>query len=250
VHLRDHDIEALAGGAMPGASGEAARRHVLECAACARQLERWREDEEHTARLLTLIDHPAPPVSVDALIARARQHRARWRVPIAAGIAAALIAGAAAAAVPGSPVRRYVERVLTAVRPGAPRRTPIDRRAPEPGAVSGIAFVPARSVDVTFREVQSAGSIRITVGDSPTLRVTHAGGTAGYELTDDGVVIDNAHSGASYQVSVPQSAPLVRVRAGDHVVFTKQGARITAAVAPDRGGAYVIAFAQLGRRSS
>jgi hypothetical protein len=250
VHLRDHDIEALAGGELPPASEEAARRHVLECADCSRQLARWHEDEEHTRRLLERIDHPAPPVSVDALIARARQRRPRWRVPIAAGIAAALIAGAAAAAVPGSPVRRYVERVLTAMHPGAPRGTAGEVRVPERNVASGIAFVPTQSVEVTFREVQGVGAIRITLGDSPTLRVTHAEGTAGYALTDSGIVVDNAHSSASYQITIPRGAALVRVRAGNRVVFAKEGSRIRAAVTPDSSGAYVIAFARLGGRAS
>jgi hypothetical protein len=97
--------------------------------------------------------------------------------------------------------------------------------------------------------VQSAGAIRITLGDSRTLRVMHTGGAAGYALTDSGVAVDNAHSSASYQITVPRGTPLVRVRAGDRVVFAKEGARITAAVPPDSSGAYAIAFARLGTRS-
>jgi hypothetical protein len=142
-----------------------------------------------------------------------------------------------------------VERLLTTARPAAPQGATIEQRTPERGAASGIAFVPTQSVDVVFREVQRAGTIRITLGDSPALRVMHTEGVAGYTLTGSGVAVDNAHSGADYQIIIPRSAPLVRIRAGDREVFTKRGAHIAAAVAPDRGGVYEIAFAQLGGRS-
>ncbi|MDQ6635158.1 MAG: zf-HC2 domain-containing protein [Gemmatimonadota bacterium] len=252
MHPSDETLQALAHGELPLARQSEVRRHLAECPACERLLVDWKETEAYAARLLRTLDHPAPTVSVDALIARAAPRvRTRRHAAVAAGIAALVVAGVAAAAVPGSPVRQYVERVMgtpsIARSPHAPmtRRTPI--RAAQPEA-SGIAFVPANSVEVTFRDSQLAGVLRITVADSIAVRIAQRGGSAGYALTDAGVSVENTGSIASYDLVLPRTLPHATVRVGQRIVFTTTHEHITTAAARDSSGSYVIRFTDVDKR--
>ena len=79
------------------------------------------------------------------------------------------------------------------------------------------------------------------------VRVAHRGGSPSYTLTADGVLIANEGSHASYSVTVPRAAPVVRIRVGGEVVFSREGGRVAAVAAPDQAGRYLIQFATLGR---
>ncbi len=251
MHLQSDELAALADGESTNARAEEATRHLAECSECAGRVERFERTHLYVAQLLQALDHGVPDVSADAVIARARRRPTRRRGALAAGIAALLIAGGAAATVPGSPMRRYVERVLAGDRSLVPQRPSVAARGGDRtvNGASGVAFVPVAGVDVVFRDAQSAGAILITLSDAAALRITHEGGSAGYALTGDGVFVENAASSASYHITLPRNVPRARVRVGDQVVFAKDGARIATAAVRDRSGAYVITFSQLSRRN-
>ena len=81
------------------------------------------EDRE-LDELLSRLDHPVPPVSVETVIRRARDagvERLRW----AAGIALALgLAASAAYAAPGSPVPGWIAQAARALGLAAPAADP------------------------------------------------------------------------------------------------------------------------------
>jgi hypothetical protein len=239
---------------LPGSVVAATLHHLAECSECGQRLRRLRASNEDMAQLLREIDHPMPPVSLAAVLARAAQRRrTRRRGALAAGLATLVIAGAAAAAVPGSPVRRYVERVLIGQAGPQARRASTARPSTallgvRQTAPSGIAFVPVGDVEVRFREVQRAGTIRIRLTDATAVRITHVGGSAGYVLTAGGVSVENAGSGASYDITLPRTGAPAVVRVSDRVVFSKSDSAISTPALPDRGGSYVIAFPQLTSR--
>lgn len=249
MHPTDRELLALEDGELPTARQLALARHLAGCPACARRLHEWRESEVSAAALMRAVDHRPPEVAADLVIARAtRDVVTRWRPAIAAGFAVLILGAAAvAAALPGSTLRRYVQRVLAA--PAATSRVPSTGVAaavrPRQDGLSGIAFVPTSGVDIVFREMQTMGEIRITLGDASAVRVAHAGGHAAYSLDDAGVVVENARSSASYAIVLPRTGKRARILIGDHTVFAKKDDHIVTAAARDSSGSYVLVFTQL-----
>lgn len=238
MHLTEADLERLTDGEITSVGGELAHRHLTACAECAEALALRRARHREVAELLRTIDDAPPIVSLDQLIVQARRGRGpRWGA-IAAAIAAVGVAMvAAAAAVPNSPLRAYLAHL------GIPHRAaPTVDQSPE-SRVASVGFAPARVVNVIFESPQQSGEIGVTLGDSPLVRVAHRSGSASYTLTPDGVLIGNAGSGASYEVTLPRSAPVVRIRVDNRVVFARDGDDIVTAASPDSQGRYVIPFA-------
>lgn len=244
MHLSDRELELVCDGETLGDGEDFAHRHLASCAACARALDdlRW-EDASH-AHELTLLDHAVPRVSVEALMARARTRPRRRTGLLAASVGFLVIAGTAAAALPGSPVRAYVERFLASDR--APSMTPPTRVAGPPSqpgapqAPAGVAFVPGRGVDISFDAPQDAGTLRLSTMPGSSVRITHRGGAAAYRLTADGVSVGNTGSSADFELVVPVSVSRVRVRVGTRTVFDKEGATIRTTASRDSAGVYVI----------
>jgi hypothetical protein len=252
MHLTDDELLALIDGELTPRGKGRAVQHLDECLSCAQRLEGWRESEAHAAELLRATDHPAPDVSADQVMALAsRPPSRRWRAELAAGLALLILTAAATAAVPGSLLRRYAERLLARTSFSDTRVTPMghhESSSPHHSAASGIAWVPVGDVEILFRDTQSAGVMRITLGDSGAVRVAHQGGSAGYSLTNTGIVVENAGSSASYAIVLPRGEARVVIRVGDRAVFKKRDSQITADGVRESRGTYVVAFTKLGRR--
>jgi hypothetical protein len=239
MHLTETELEQLADGEIMGLREEPAHRHLTGCAECAEGVARRKVWHREAQDLLRSIDSTPPVVSPDLLIAQASRVRGpRWGA-IAAGIAAVGVAiVAAAAAVPNSPLRTYLARLG-----GKHSAAPAVHQSPESN-VASVGFVPARAVNVTFKSEQRSGQIGVTLSDSPLVRVAHRSGSASYTLTLDGVQIANVGSSASYEVTLPRAATVVRIRVSGRVVFARDGDTIEAAASPDPQGRYVIPFAR------
>jgi hypothetical protein len=251
MHLTDEELLALDDGELALRRKERALQHLAECTACAQRLKSWRESEVQVGEILHTADHPMPSVSVDQVIARATApSTAPWRPALAAGFALLILGGAAAAAVPGSFVRRFAEHMFTSA-PFSTTRPASRRNAPsgaQQTAASGIAFVPSRDVEILFRDAQSTGEVRITLRDSDMVRVAHSGGSAAYTLTDAGVMVENVGSSASYAIVLPRGETRAVIRVGNRAVFTKRNAHVSTTAAQDSSGVYVLDFTHLSRR--
>jgi hypothetical protein len=252
VHLTDHDLEALMDGEMPEGAERSARVHLEECAGCSARYRRLAEDERATADLLRTLDHPTPKLEAGALIARARQQPLRASSPsrrslLAAGLGALVIAAVASAAVPTSPLRRYLDRALDRWREpeaAAPARLIVHQpQPPTPAQGSGVSFIPRREVEVVFRSDQEQGAIRITLTDGTMLRMRTLGEAVGYVISRDTLRVDNRKPASSYDVEVPRALPRVRIRVGERLVFEKDGAAVSSQATADSEGVYVIPFA-------
>ena len=230
MHLTDAQLDALADGELRPAP-EAPLWHVAQCAACTEALARRKLQHRHAGALLETLDSTPPVVSSDDLIAQAmRGTGPRWRA-IAAGIAAVSIGIGAAVALHGSRV---------GLHPHARSVAPVVHPLPAPRLIN-VGRTSSSPVTVTFASLQLSGEIDIILGDAPVVRVATRCGDASYPLTADGVVIDNAGSRASYEVTVPRVGSAVRIRVGNHVVFTRDGDGVhVAAGRPDGAGRYVI----------
>lgn len=193
--------------------------------------------DEELAALLRLLDHRPPAVDVETVIAAARR-RPRIRVgPIAAGIV--FCAAVAAAAIPGSPVRVALERVLTT----AGRHTvPSPPLPPDttPGAGTGIALMPGSDLDIRFRGWQKRGQLRVSFADAPQLSLVPHGGDAAFAVRRGQVVVDNRESSASFTLEVPRSVQRLRVYVDTTVVLRKTAGAVSSLALPDGAGAYTI----------
>lgn len=239
MHPAEWELQAFADDDALLANRRDVLDHVSACPVCARRVDATRRLNDAHARMLALLDGPVPPVTVDAVIARAGGGRRRHlRRAVAAGIGVLFVAAVAAAAVPGSPLRAVIRQLTmpdaaprASRHPGAP--------APRPSE-AGVAFVPSAHVEVDFSYVQDEGSARVVIVPTAAVEVRHWGGVAAYALTARGVVVDNPGSRASYEVLIPAAAGRVRVRIAGREVLTKNGATVSANVRPEGGSAYVI----------
>ena len=206
MHLDDRTIEELGIG---GEREMVARRHMDECAFCQARAVQLND----IRRSLTLIDHPAPTIDVTTLVARARQRRA----PVLIAGAGALLAAALAAALPSSPVRRAIARVLD-----RHQSAPTVPRATVARGGSSIAIQLQDSIArVMFRSRQTAGTVSIAEAGGHALRITQIDGeSVGYDVLPSGVKIDNAGSVASYEVRVPAGVRVLILVGTDTVFVT------------------------------
>ena len=117
MHPSDATLLALIHGELDDRAVErhadCTSRRALECAGRSAALARA---EAETEALLSLLDHPVPsrPMPVP------RHARPRWARPAIAASLALLLAGAAAAAVPGTALHRWIAARLGA----APEQRP------------------------------------------------------------------------------------------------------------------------------
>jgi hypothetical protein len=236
-HLDDTAIELLLSGEQDKSEARDRLAHLAECDACNRRLAAAREQDQELGSLLSLLDHHLPPLGPEDVMQRARR---RWRHPYiaAAGIALLVVAGAASA-LPGSPLRTWLEGFL-----GASPET--SARPPDEQLISGgVSVLPTGEFELVFEAVQEAGVVSVSLTDEPELAVRSIGGEPGYSVAPDQVRVDNAGSVADYEVLLPRSAGHVRIRVGDSVVLTKQDDSIVTTAARDAAGRYVLEFAAL-----
>ena len=194
--------------------------------------------------LLQQLDHRPPVVDVRSVVVAARRNR--WHVsrPIAAGIALCLVAAAASAAIPSSPVHRALVRVLAAVRSAPTSQPRVDRDTARLNAGTGIAIVAGAEIDVHFRAWQKQGQLAITFGDGPQLSLVPRGGDAAFSVSRGTIAVDNRHSVASFALEVPRTVQRIRVRIDTATVFRKSGGTITARAQADSAGGYTLDLAE------
>jgi hypothetical protein len=194
--------------------------------------------DDELAGLLRRIDHQPPAIDVETVIAAARRRRAIRVGPIAAGIV--LCAAAAAAAMPGSPVRSAIARVFATRGSHA---TPTPQSAPDTtraGAGTGIAFVPGADLDIRFRGWQNRGQLRVSFADLAQLSLVPRGGDAAFAVGRGQVAVDNRGSSASFSLEVPRTVQRLRVYVDTTVVLRKNAGGVGSLALPDSAGAYTI----------
>jgi len=212
VHLSDATLLALIHGEL---DDRAARAHLAGCAECATRSAALARADAETGALLSLLDHPMPsrPMPVP------RHAGPRWARPAIAASLALLLAGAAAAAVPGTAVHRWIVSQFGAAPEIAPALVPT---APAPAPVSaqagGVELPGSEALTVTFAVAEPAGRLTVSVG-SQAGAVLHAyGGDVAYQVRKGRIAVDNRQPAGRYTLEVPADlARLTVVVAGRHV---------------------------------
>jgi len=192
-------------------------------------------DDGRIEELLRVLDHPVPAVTAEAIVRRAtpRRRPMRW----AAAVLLTLGAAGAAFALPSSPLRRWVAGVVerwSGERAPGPRRT-----AQEGDRGAGIAVVPGDALLVLF-DGSAAGAVRVVLADRADVLVRAGTNRASFTSGDARLLIDTRGVPDTFTVEIPRAALRVEIRAGRSRLFLKDGERVTATVAPDSAGVYVL----------
>jgi len=240
MHLDAELIQRTLHDELDPARKAALSTHLAECAACRQALEEAEREEAWVLERLLQADDP-PPLMVTArgVIGRARREAVAWRRK-AAGVALALAAsGAVAYAVPGSPVRAWVDRVIGRVS-GVSGPGPIEpETAPSPQP-AGIAVSPGGRFTIRFAARQSAGIAAVSLVDGPNVVARVLKGAATFSTQASSLVIGNRGSTADYEIEIPNSAPWVQVLVGDRRLLLKEGDHIVSEASTDAPGRYLL----------
>lgn len=251
MHWSDPDLQGFLDGELSEAEAHAVATHLAACRECAEGLRRLEGEHLAARELLSQLDHPAPVLAPERLMLNSARRSDARRMLLAAGMAALVLGGVAVAAVPDSPLHRYVSRLLSGggakevQQPSEPRKAeqqpPVQSTERRP---SGIAFVPGDELVITFKEPQAQGRIRVELHEDPMVRIHAVDGMVSYALAEATASIDNRGSTASYDLSIPRGLREARIRVAKHTVFVKEGPRIIVPTAPDEDETYVISLNQ------
>jgi len=235
-HLGEGTLQALLDGALPPDERPAAEAHLAACGECAAAARELRGLNERASALLATGDVPAPVAQAQMSLRTRRATRDRWTGARQALLRAAILvlglAGVAAAAVPGSPVREWIQQNVLPQR--KPVRQPTVRQATQPPARQEAS--PASASGVSIRP--DAGGVRVVLtGASPRLRVTarlvdadragvlargRAAQGARFRTAPGRIEVVNAGAG-EIEIDIPRAAAEATVEVNGRVYVAKDG---------------------------
>jgi hypothetical protein len=225
VHPTDATLLALLHGELDDRAASAERTHLATCAECAARAAALGRADAETGALLSLLDHPVPsrPMPVP------RHARPRWARPAIAASLALLLAGAAAAAVPGTALHRWVVARFSAAPAPEPRPAPV-APAPRPAEAQagGVELPGSGALTVTFAMPESAGRLMVSAG-SRGGAVLHAfGGDVGYQVGKGRIAVDNRRPAGRYTLEVPADLARLTVVVAGRTVFDGEREKLAA----------------------
>lgn len=236
MHLDVETLERVLHDELEPGREASIGEHLASCMDCARRLAEGRSEERCLFELLSELDHDPPATEPAAILEAARRSTARpWL--IAASLALFVAGAGIVYAIPGSPVREWIQGVLGSDPSESPQ--PVTTQS-DHGALSGLAVEPAYPFEIVFTDTQETGRIGVLLTQGQDLEIRVEGAPVGLESRPDRVVISNAGSRSSYEIRVPESAPLVRVRIGSRVVLVKDGEDVRTPAPRDSAGAHII----------
>lgn len=193
-------------------------------------------DQDDINQLLERLDHPLPAVSVEQVIARAKVRRAGW-VKWAAGILLVVGLGGVAYAMPGSPVRGWIDSVVDRILgPNRPPSVMVDSGTGGGAApAAGIAMDPGSDLRIVFTHAADSAVARVSLVDGEQVTVRAPGGAATFTADVSQLIVDNALAPASYEIGIPRNAPRVEIRVAGRRVFLKENEKLTGGTAIPEG---------------
>jgi Putative zinc-finger len=233
THLGEGTLQELLDGELLPGDRVAADAHLAACPECAGQLAELRGMNARASALLGMVEATPHVLAAQAAFARRRRgagtlDHVRRALPRAAVLVLA-VAGAAAAAVPGSPVREWVTRIAVQPRaevPAAPAPAPAppEVEAPEeaPKAVSILPEGGRVRIEVTGSSAELR--VRARISNEPQAQVTATGAavSARFRTGPGRIEIVGAGPG-ELVVDLPAGADAAFVEVNGRVVAAKQG---------------------------
>jgi len=245
-HAGEGSLQAYLDGELDSAAAAELDRHLVACPACAAELADLRALNERTAGAIgLLLAPPAPVLQARAALARARTAEpARSASPILrlggrslakAAMLLLALAGAGAAAIPGSPVRRVVEGAVARVAQWLGSDTPVAVQEPQqttPGVAperpvrTDQAGVAPSDGQVRFVLLEPAAPVELIVSlsDAEVARVETAMEDTDVTFrTRAGLIQVSGLGSGTVHVRIPRSVPRATVELGGRAIVSKQG---------------------------
>jgi hypothetical protein len=238
-HLDEGTLQALLDGELAAPDRAAAEAHLAACAECAGELRALSALEERLGALLGQADHPAPVAQAQmrfrARRAAAGQQRFGGEARRALLRAAMLVlglAGVAAASVPGSPVRAWIEETVLppekavqapVAQPEA--QPPAPAAAPVAEAPAGVSIRPrGGAVRVVLTGAAPGLSVRARLVEGEHAEVFATGAARGARFRTSPGRIEIAGAGAGeVTVGLPRGAREATVEVNGRVYVAKEG---------------------------
>lgn len=180
AHLDDGALQAYLDGEITGRDRAATAEHLLTCGECRGRLDALKRANQRLTSALAALDVAAPAEAPRRpLSARSRLGVGGWSV-VRAAVLVLVLAAAASASVPGSPVREWIAQVVRPAGPAAEMApaTPPEAPAPAPSPAvepAGISVPGLRDMDVVVTGLEGA-TIRLVRSGAPGLSVSARGG--------------------------------------------------------------------------
>lgn len=183
AHLAEGTLQAFLDDEIAGRDRASAAEHLLVCGECRGELEGLKRANALLREGLAGLDVPAP-AAVPPRTSWLHAHLGFGGGSLMrAAVLVLMVAAAASASVPGSPVREWI---VQAVRPADGADGPVIPESPVaaespvaevPAAPAGLAIPGARNVDVVVTGLSGA-SIRLIRTDGTGVAVSARGGSA------------------------------------------------------------------------
>lgn len=214
MHPSDATLLALIHGEPDDRDALSARAHLAACAECAERSAALARADAETEDLLRLLDHPVPsrPMPVP------RHARPRWARPAIAASLALLLAGAAAAAVPGTALHRWVAaRLAPSPKPQPVPTAPPPR--PTEAQAGGVELPGSAALTVTFAMAEPAGRLTVTASPRAGAALHAFGGDVGYQVGKGRIAVNNRQPAGRYTLEVPADLARLTVVVAGRTVF-------------------------------
>jgi anti-sigma factor RsiW len=238
MHPSDAALLALVHDELSTGESAAIRSHLAGCAACRQREAAVRSGEAQVGALLRLLDHPVPVRAAP----EARASRFGVRQAALAASLAVFLAGAAAAAVPGTALNRWFQSQLGSAPPTTPRAAPSAPADTAPAQIAGGVAIPApRALVITFAEAEAGGVLTVRPGSRADASLQAYGGDVGYQVGDGRIAVDNRKPAGRYTLEVPATLSRLTVLVDGRSVFDS-------AVRPLASGVDSIPLALAGSR--
>lgn len=251
AHVSEATLQALLDDELPATEQPTVREHVAGCLACRQEVQALRDADALFSAAMRRIDAadlrrpmPLPPRAAHPWRA------AVWRTLPRAAVLVLGFAGVAAAALPGSPVRRWVAALAEHDAPRA--SVSVASTRPEPSAVGGAA--PAETEPVAgIGVLPAAGEVRVVVeAPAPGLRVSvrladqdrvdvrgRAAATEARFRTAPGRVTVMGAGAGELEIVLPNGVQRASVTVGGKRYLTKDGDRVYLLVPTESTGAEI-----------
>lgn len=224
-HLDDGTLQAFLDDELPPDQRTGVAEHLLGCADCRAAKESLSQANETFSEKIALLD-VAPHSGTDV---PGRRNRAlTGGAFVKAASLTLLLAAAASAAVPGSPVREWIARaVMPDDGDDAVVEQPAERAMPAPrSAPAGVAVAADGPVDVVLTGLEGT-TIRLVETEEAAVAVSALGGQVDpVFVTGPGQLEVRDGEGGEVTVALPRSLDAARVLVDGRLYAEKVGGRL------------------------
>lgn len=234
-HLDDGTLQAFLDGELADRERGPVAEHLLECDRCRTAHDELEQANALFSEAVATLDVEPSVAAPRAVLDASGRPGAVGSFVKAAGLIL-LLAAAASAAVPGSPVREWIE---SAVEP-EPDPAPIPERIVEPPAPApapapaGVAIVPTGTVEVRVSDPDGA-TIRLLQTDGESVAVSAVGAERDPTFrTGPGRIEVLGSVGGELSIEIPRSASDVRVLVDGEVYAEQTDGELQLRVPGDR----------------